>query len=405
MREWLQDVFRDRPWWMNAVMVFSAYMAFIYVPWDLFWKPVAEDREVWFGIMFSGVWAKVTAVPHWIVYGAAVYGFRRRRPWMAIWAPLYTAQVAIGMALWPIFQYGGLMGVVFGLIGATPMAVLTLAFWDARDHFLESSEAQGSLRDRYGEWALVTGASAGIGEAFARALARRGINVVVSARRKDRLDALAAELERAHGVQTRAVVADLTTLEGPDALADAVSDLPLGILVNNAGFGYAGRFDKQDTVRLREMVALNCMAPTVLTSRLLPDMRSRRRGAVIFTGSVSGRQPLPLHALYSATKGFELLLGEALFVEMRPEGVDVLVLEPGSTSTEFQQRAGEIQHPGDSADEVVEVALAALGQQGTVVSGWWNWLRAVLPTRFAPRPLVAHVARHIMEVQTPADMR
>ncbi len=402
MREWLHDVFRDRPWWMNAVMVFCAYMAFVYVPWDLFWKPVEEDREVWFGIMFSGAWAKVMAVPHWIVYGAGVYGFRRRRPWMAVWAPLYTAQVAVAMALWPIFQYGGLMGVFFGVIAAVPMAALTLALWDARDHFQRSREP---LRDRYGDWALVTGASAGIGEAFARALAREGMNVVVTARRKERLDALADELERDHGVQARPVAVDLTTPEGPDALADAVDDLPLGLLVNNAGFGYAGRFDKLESGRLREMVALNCTAPTVLTSRLLPAMRERRRGAVIFTGSVAGRQPLPLHGLYSATKGFELLLGEALYVEMLGEGVDVLVLEPGSTSTEFQQVAGEIQHPGESAADVVEVALEALGRQPSVVSGWWNWLRAVLPTRLAPRPLVARVARHVMEVQTPAEMR
>jgi short-subunit dehydrogenase len=143
----------------------------------------------------------------------------------------------------------------------------------------------------------------------------------------------------------------------------------------------------------------------VLTSRLLPGMRARRRGAVILTGSVAGRQPLPLHGVYSATKAFDLLLGESLFVEMRAEGVDVLVLEPGSTTTEFQQVAGEIQHPGESADEVVATALDALGRQPSVVSGWWNWIRANAASRLGPRPLVAYVARHVMEVQTPAEMR
>lgn len=402
MNDWLQDVFRDRPWWMNAVMVFCAYMAFIYVPWDLIVKPVELDREVWFGITFSGVWAKIMAIPHWFVFGAAVYGFRRRRPWMAFWAPLYTAQVAFGMALWPILHYGSWLGVLAGLIAVVPFGLLTWAFWESRDHFAPQSRP---LRERYGDWALVTGASAGIGEAFARALAREGIHVVLSARRQERLEALGEELERLHGVQTRSVPVDLASADGPDRLAEAVADLTIGLLINNAGFGYAGRFDKQETERLREMVALNCLAPIVLTSRILPGMRARRRGAVIFTGSVSGRQPLPLHAVYSATKGFEMLLGEALFVEMRSEGVDVLVLEPGSTSTEFQEMAGEVQHPGESPDEVVAVALAALGGQPTVVSGWWNWLRATLPPRFAPRPLVAYVARQVMEVQTPADMR
>ncbi len=402
MNEWLQDVFRDRPWWMNAVMVFCAYMAFIYVPWDLIVKSVEVDREVWFGITFAGVWAKIMAIPHWFVFGAAVYGFRRRRPWMAFWAPVYCAQVAFGMALWPILTYGSWLGVLAGLIAVVPFGLLTWAFWESREHFAPQPR---SLRDHYGDWALVTGASAGIGEAFARALAREGLNVVLSARRKERLEALGEELERLHGVQTRSIAVDLASPEGPDELADAVADLTLGMLVNNAGFGYAGRLDKQETSRLREMVAVNCVAPTVLTSRILPGMRARRRGAVIFTGSVSGRQPLPLHAVYSATKAFDMLLGEALFVEMRGEGVDVLVLEPGVTSTEFQQAAGELLHPGESADDVVAVALAALGGQPSVVSGWWNWIRATLPPRLAPRPLVAFVARHIMEAQTPADMR
>jgi len=183
------------------------------------------------------------------------------------------------------------------------------------------------------------------------------------------------------------------------------ADLPIGLLVNNAGFGYAGRFDKQETDRLRDMVALNCVAPTVLTSRILPAMRGRRRGGVIIVGSVAGRQPLPLHGLYSATKAFDLLLGESLFVEMRAEGVDVLVLEPGPTTSEFQEVAGEIQHPGESAEDVVAVALDALGRQPSVVSGWWNWIRANAAMRLGPRPLVAYVARQIMEVQTPAQMR
>ncbi|MFP6640186.1 MAG: hypothetical protein VCC04_08075, partial [Myxococcota bacterium] len=135
MSEWFRDIFRDRPWWMNVVMVFSAWMAFIYMPWDIFIKPAAQGQEVWFGLMFTGGWAKVMAIPHWFVYGAAVYGFRRRRSWMGIAAPLYTAQVAIGMFLWPILLYGSLMGWVMGLIAAAPFALLTLVFFNAREHF------------------------------------------------------------------------------------------------------------------------------------------------------------------------------------------------------------------------------------------------------------------------------
>ena len=163
-----------------------------------------------------------------------------------------------------------------------------------------------NLRERYGEWALVTGASAGIGLEFARAFARAGLSCVLAARREDRLKALGDELSKAHGIQTRAVAVDLAAQDGADKLADAVADLPIGILVNNAGFGYAGRFDKLETDRLRAMVMVNCVAPVVLTSRILPAMVKRGRGAVIIVGSVAGRQPLPLHAVYSATKAFDL---------------------------------------------------------------------------------------------------
>ena len=102
MNDWLRDIFHGRPLWINALMVFCAYMAFVYLPWDLFWKPVSQDEEVWFGLLFTGWWAKLGALAHWFVYGAAVYGLRRRRPWMRIWGPLYAAQVAFGMLVWNV---------------------------------------------------------------------------------------------------------------------------------------------------------------------------------------------------------------------------------------------------------------------------------------------------------------
>jgi short-subunit dehydrogenase len=402
MNDWLHDLFRGRPWWINVLMVFSGYMAFVYMPWDIFWKPVSQDKEVWFGIMFTGWAAKVMAFPHWFVYGAAVYGFRRRRPWMCLWGPLYSIQVAIGILVWNIVQWGSWTGWLVGLIGAVPFVLLAVALADAREIF---SEVRASLRERYGEWALITGASAGIGAEFARALAREGMSCVLSARREERLVELAEELERRHRVETRVVTADLAAPDGPDRVADACRDLEIGVLVNNAGIGCAGRFDKQDAERMRELVQVNCTAPVILTSRLLEGMNERGRGAVVITGSVSGRQPLPLHSVYSATKAFDLFFGESLYVEMRGSGVDVLVLEPGSTETEFQQIAGQIPHPGHSASEVVEQALRALGEQPSVIAGWWNWLRANAASRLAPRPLVAYTAREVMRSQTPMELR
>jgi short-subunit dehydrogenase len=237
-----------------------------------------------------------------------------------------------------------------------------------------------TMRERYGEWALITGASAGIGLEFARALAAGGMSCVLTARRENRLDALAAELRERHHVETRVIAADLAAPDGADRLAAAVADMPIAMLVNNAGFGYAGRFDKLDTERLRTMVQVNCVAPVVLTSKILPAMVKRGRGAVIIVGSVAGRQPLPLHAVYSATKAFDLLLGEALWCELRGSGIDVLVLEPGPTATEFQAVAGEVveSNHGEPAADVVRVA---------------------------PRSTVAMLAKRVVAGQTPADLR
>ena len=273
-----------------------------------------------------------------------------------------------------------------------------------RPSYTTAMAATTSFRDRYGEWALVTGASAGIGAEFARALAARGMSCALSARREDRLRALARELEETCRVKTRVVPADLAAADGADRLADAVAGLDVAVLVNNAGFGYAGRFDKLATDRLRAMVQVYCMAPVVLTSRLLPAMRRRGRGAIIVTGSVAGRQPLPFHGVYSATKAFDLFLGESLWAELRRCGIDVLVVEPGSTTTEFQEVAGEITHPGEAPEKVVAVALATLGRQPSVVSGWMNWVTANA-ARFLPRATTARVAEWVIVRQTPAEMR
>ena len=250
----------------------------------------------------------------------------------------------------------------------------------------------------------MTGASAGLGAEFARAIAAEGLSCVLTARREDRLRELAGELEKNHQVDARVVAVDLAAPDGADRLADAVQDLPIALLVNNAGFGYAGRFEKLELERLRSMVQVNCMAPVVLTRRLLPAMRDRGKGAIIITGSVAGRQPLPLHGLYAATKAFDQFLGESLWAELRGSGIDVLVLEPGPTATEFFQMAGETRETGEPPRGVVELALDSLGYQPSVVSGWFNYLRANL-ARVFPRSLTALVAERVVRENTPAAMR
>jgi short-subunit dehydrogenase len=402
MRDWLRDRFARRPFWMNALLVFSAFMAFVYMPWDLFVKPVAIDEEVWFGIRFHGGWAKLLEIPHWFVYGAGAYGFWRMKSWMWPWAAVYTGQVAIGMLIWPILYQGGIGGFLAGAVSFAAFGALTLALWRSRERF---ERPQPPLSERYGGWAVVTGASAGIGAEFARAFAADGLPVVLAARREDRLKELAVELERDHGVETRTVGVDLATQGGADQLAEAVSDLDVGVVVNNAGFGYAGAFAKLDAARMRDMIQLNCLAPVVLTSHLLPKLQERGRGAVIVVGSVAGNQPLPLHGVYSATKGFDRLFGESLWGELRGTGIDALVLEPGSTTSEFHDVAGELPHAGAPAKDVVRTALDALGQQPSVIHGWLNWVRAVAAARLLPRSWQALVAKGVIEGQTPADMR
>jgi hypothetical protein len=400
MSEWFRERLAQRPWWMNVLMLFCAFMAFIYMPWDFFVKPVARDAEAWFGFLLHGWGAKLTEPLHWAIYAAGAYGFWRMRAWMWPWAAVYAAQVTIGMIIWNLVDRSG-HGFFAGIFSCLPFAVITWALWNARDQF---NRPRPTMRERYGEWALITGASAGIGAEFARALARDGMSCVLTARRDDRLRALASELEQRYRVSTRVVAADLADPTGTDQLLDAIKDLQIDVFINNAGFGYAGRFDKQETARLRDMVQVNCVVPVVLASRLVPGMRERGRGAMIVTGSIAGRQPLPRHALYAATKVFDLFFGEALWAELRGTGVDVLVLEPGPTESEFREVAGETRSVGAPAADVVALAFEALGQQPSVIHGWFNWLRAGT-ARVAPRSVVALIAEQVVLEQTPPAMR
>ena len=215
MGQWWREQLGRRPWWMNVLMLFCIYMATVFMPWDMFVKPLARDQEAWFGILLRGWAAKATEPLHWAIYAAGAYGFWRMRAWMWPWAALYAAQVAIGMFVWNIVYVGGLRGWLSGLLSFAVLAGITVALWGSRHYF---AERRRSLRERYGQWALVTGASAGIGAEFARALAREGLSCVLSARREDRLRALATELEQRYRVATRVVCADLADPAGADQL-------------------------------------------------------------------------------------------------------------------------------------------------------------------------------------------
>jgi len=203
MREWIQHQLGRRPWWMNLMLLFCAYMAIVYVPWDLFMKPVAVDEEVWFGIRFHGWAAKLLEIPHWAVYAAGMVGFWGMRRWMHPWAAAYAAQMTFAMVVWPLLYQEGPSRFVFAVLSGAVFGWITWLLWSSRARF---QSPPGSLKQRYGDWALVTGASAGIGVEFARAFAKDGISLVLAARRGDKLAGLADELTRQHGIEVRVEV-------------------------------------------------------------------------------------------------------------------------------------------------------------------------------------------------------
>lgn len=135
----LQQYLAPRPHWMNGLLLFCVYMTFIYLPWDLFIKPVAEDQEVWFGYMFTGWAAKGTGVAHWLVYGAGSWGFWKMKSWMFPWASLYTVQIAIGMFTWSFLNDEG-SGIAVGLIAAIPFTLLAVALWRAKSKFSNGTD-------------------------------------------------------------------------------------------------------------------------------------------------------------------------------------------------------------------------------------------------------------------------
>src|SRR5262249_10732747 len=257
----------------------------------------------------------------------------------------------------------------------------------------------------YGSWGVVTGASAGIGMAFARRLAAAGLNVALVARRADRLSALADELGRKHGIETRVVPADLSQAGAAERVAERTVGLDVGILVNDAGLSAVGRFDLVPGPKIVEMIQVNCVAVATLTHAYLPAMRQRARGAVIILASVAGYQPLGCAATYGATKAFDLMLAEALWAENRDAGVDVLGVSPGPVETEFQAVAGETPHPGVTPESVVDEALAALGRKPSVITGGTLNKVRTWSVRLAPRRQVARLALAVMRGFIPEALR
>jgi len=252
--------------------------------------------------------------------------------------------------------------------------------------------------------ALVTGASAGIGRAFAMGLAARGHDLVLVARDASRLEELAAELTAAHGVAADVLAADLLTDTGVTAVATRLvdSDHPVDILVNNAGFGTYGRFAQLDVAREVEEVELNVVALLRLTHAALKAMERRRAGTILNIASLAAYQPNPISATYGATKAFVHSFTHAVREEARGTGVTVMLVCPGYTHTEFHDRAG--LGPSDvpewvwqSADTVVAAALRDLDRGRAVsIPGLLNQAAAVMSSA-APAGVTRRVAGMVIK--------
>jgi short-subunit dehydrogenase len=249
-----------------------------------------------------------------------------------------------------------------------------------------------------GKWALVTGASAGIGVALARELAAGGTNLVLTARRTDRLEKLARELASTHKISAEIIAADLAQPNAPgEILAFTLAKkMEIELLINNAGFGSYGEFANSDTQRLLDMVQVNCAAVVHLTRLYLPDMVKRGRGDVLIVASTASFQAVPYLSTYAATKAFDLLLAEGLAEEMKPYGIRVCALCPGSTESEFHEVAAQsgvvaAVRNRETAEKVARVGLQALAAgKSYVISGTGNYLGAH-SQRLVPRGLVTRI--------------
>jgi short-subunit dehydrogenase len=214
------------------------------------------------------------------------------------------------------------------------------------------------FKHRYGPVALVTGASSGIGAAFAACLAARGFDLVLVARRQPRLELLAQQLRQAHGISVQVLVADLAARDAPQRILNATAPLDIGFVVCNAGTGGKGPYESTAVRELTETLMVNCHAPMLLAHGFIPRLRQRGRGGLLFTSSVEALLGCPYSAAYSASKALVNALGEALWGELEPHGIEVLTVCPGATATDRLQGVDAATlSRAQAPDEVAQLSL------------------------------------------------
>lgn len=250
-------------------------------------------------------------------------------------------------------------------------------------------------------WGLITGASSGIGAEFARQLAARGMHCVLVARREDRLQALAQELEGAHGTRCEIVPADLAKPNAGRELLAEVSrrGIAVELLVNNAGFGLVSSVEETDVGQALELIQVNVVGLTELTLLAAQEMVQRGHGGIINIGSIASFQPIGYMGVYSASKAYVLHFSEALWAELQTHGVTVTTLCPGTTRTAFFDRSGvpgwAERNRGQDVETVVRTGLEAFdAKRPYVVSGWSNYIMS-LAVRLATRATVVKASMSV----------
>lgn len=254
------------------------------------------------------------------------------------------------------------------------------------------------------ELALVTGASSGIGAEMARQLAAQRANLILTARRRERLEALAGELAAQHGIQATVIESDLNTPDGADRLVEALAARGLAptMLINNAGFGYYGQFVEQSQGDIEAMLQVNVRAVTVLCRKLGQAMAARGGGSILNVASFAALAPIPRYAVYSGAKAYVIAFSQALRHELCARGVKVSVLCPGFTKTEFHDVS---RHEKTSLMRMTELTVEQVARAGLrglergrllIVPGWWYKLNS-LTARLVPRGLMSAISAQIVK--------
>ncbi|MEM9022176.1 MAG: SDR family oxidoreductase [Bacteroidota bacterium] len=265
-----------------------------------------------------------------------------------------------------------------------------------------SASAKQRLRNRYGTWAVITGASSGIGRELANLLATAEFNLVLVARSQDALEALAKSLSSAHGIDVVVIQADLSREESWQKVTTETDRLDVGLFIASAGFGTSGTFGATDLDTELNMLAVNCQALFAHTHHFVRKFKERGRGGIILLSSMVGFQGVPYAAHYAATKAYVQSLGEALAVELKQHGIDVLAAAPGPVNTGFEGRAGMNLGNAMSPVQVALPILKALGRRGTVLPGFLTKF-LVTALRTVPRWGKVRVMKIVMGGMTKAQ--